>query len=110
MQRWRSPPERSITERLARWATVRSAAWGAMELAARPSPEEMEKRAKEAQERAASAPLVEMQMRFEDFRDEGGLRLPHRITKSVNDETTEEINLTKFKLNPALKPDHFVKK
>jgi hypothetical protein len=75
-----------------------------------PSEEEMQKRIKEAEAQAAAQPLVEFQVRFSDYSEEGGIAFPHRVTKGVNDEVTEEWELTKFKLNPALKPEKFVKK
>ena len=71
-----------------------------------PNEAELEKQMKEAQ----AQPPVEFQMRFSDYRDEGGLTFPHRIVKSVADEVNEEWELTKFKLNPALKPEKFEKK
>jgi hypothetical protein len=76
----------------------------------RPSEEEMQKRMKEAQAEAAAQPLVEHQIRFSEYKDEGGIAFPHRISKAINDEISEEWELTKFKLNPGLKPEKFVKK
>jgi hypothetical protein len=75
-----------------------------------PSEAELQKRIKEAEAQAANQSLVEFQMRFSDFREEGGLTFPHRITKGSNDTISEEWELTKFKLNPALKPERFEKK
>lgn len=71
-----------------------------------PSEAEVEKQIKEAQ----AQPPVEFQMRFSDYREEGGLTFPHRIVKSVADEVNEEWELTKFKLNPGFKPEKFEKK
>ena len=76
----------------------------------RPSEEELQKRLKEAEAEAAAQPLVEYQIRFSDYKEEGGIAFPHRITKGINDEINEEWELTKFKLNPGLKPEKFVKK
>lgn len=75
-----------------------------------PSEAEMQKRVKEAEAHAASQGLVEFQMRFSDFREEGGISFPHHVSKGQNDQTSEEWELTKFKLNPSLKPDRFEKK
>ena len=75
-----------------------------------PSEGELEKQVKEAEAQAATQGVVEFQMRFSDYRDEGGLSFPHRIVKSVADEVTEEIQLSKFKINPALKAEKFVQK
>ncbi len=78
------------------------------------TPEEMEKEAKEmqakAQAAAAAEPLVETQLRFEDYRAEGGITLPHRISRTVDGQVTEEWQLTKFKINPTIKADKFEKK
>jgi len=83
------------------------------------SPEEVEKAIKEAQAKAkeghAEAPAqrppeVEMQVRFSDYRNIGGLLLPHRISKATNGKLNEEWEMTKFKLNPTLKPEKFEKK
>ncbi len=78
------------------------------------TPEEMEKEMKEmqakAQAEAAAEPLVETQLRFEDYRAEGGVTLPHRISRTVDGQMTEEWQLTKFKINPTIKADKFEKK
>ena len=78
------------------------------------TPEEMEKDAQEsitkAQAAAAAEPLVETQLRFEDYSAEGGIVLPHRISRTVDGQMTEEWNLTKFKINPTIKADKFEKK
>ena len=71
---------------------------------------EMQKHAQEAATQADAQGLVEFQMRFSDYREEGGISFPQRIVKSVADEVTEEIQLSKFKINPALKAEKFVQK
>ncbi len=75
-----------------------------------PNAAELEKHAQEAAAQANAQGLVEFQMRFSDYREEGGLSFPHRIVKSVADEVSEEVQLTKFKINPALKAEKFEKK
>ena len=75
-----------------------------------PSEEEMQKRIKEIEAQAAKAATVEFQMRFSEYREEGGISFPHRISKSQGDQISEEWELTKFKLNPSLKADRFEKK
>ena len=78
------------------------------------TPEEMEKEAKEmqakAQAQAAAEPLVETQLRFEEYQAEGGVTLPHRISRTVDGQMMEEWQLTKFKINPTIKADKFEKK
>ena len=75
-----------------------------------PTKEELEKRAREAAAAAEAAPMVEYQLRFSDFRNEGGLNLPHRFTKLAGEDIVDEWELKKFKLNPSLKPEQFEKK
>jgi hypothetical protein len=65
--------------------------------------EDLEAYKKEAQERA------EKQVYFSDYRAEQGILLPHRITRSVNGDFSEEWNLNKFKINPPLKAESFKK-
>ncbi|MBI1765682.1 MAG: hypothetical protein HYR56_30125 [Acidobacteria bacterium] len=75
-----------------------------------PSEAEMQKHTQELEAQANNPTLDEFQMRFSDYRDEGGISFPHHIVKSVADEVTEEIQLSKFKINPTLKADKFVQK
>lgn len=76
-------------------------------------PEDLEARKKEAQEQAdkqAAAPqLSEVQLYFSEYRAEDGILLPHRITRSVNGDFSEEWELKKFKINPPLKAESFKK-
>jgi hypothetical protein len=78
--------------------------------------QEIEKAAKEAQAKAEAEvaasrpPEVEVQVRFSDYRIVGGLLLPHRLTKATDGQANEEWEMTKFKLNPTLKPEKFEKK
>ncbi len=77
------------------------------------TPEELEKEIKEAQAKsqaqAATEPLVEIQLRFEDYRAEGGATFPHRISRTIDGQVTEEWQLTKFKINPTIKAEKFEK-
>jgi len=72
--------------------------------------EEVKKQIAEAEAKAAAEPMVEFQVSFGDYRDVSGISLPHRLTKSVENETNEEWEITKFKINPPLKPEKFEKK
>jgi hypothetical protein len=76
----------------------------------RRTPEEMEKLARETEAEAARQPLVEFQIRYDDYRDVQGLSLPHRLSRAVDGVVNEEWELTKYKLNPPLKPTQFEKK
>jgi len=74
------------------------------------SEEDVRKQVAEAEAKAAAEPLVEYQVAFSDYRNVGGLSLPHRLTRSVENEVNEEWEMTKFKINPPLKPEKFEKK
>ncbi|MCM2257271.1 MAG: hypothetical protein NDJ94_16635 [Vicinamibacteria bacterium] len=64
-------------------------------------------------EATAAAPIpepVEVQLALGEWKAVDGVQLPHRFTKQVGGEVVEEWEITKVKLNPALKPDHFKKR
>lgn len=85
-------------------------------------PEEREKRMAEMRQRQEQrmaemktawekAPEVDYQWLLADYKQEGGLNLPHKLTRSVANQPTEEWVLTKFKINDkGVKPEKFVKK
>jgi hypothetical protein len=52
-------------------------------------------------------PTVDIQMFLDDYRDEDGVMLPHRVSRSVDGKTTEEWTFKTIKINPAFKPDAF---
>ena len=74
------------------------------------SPEEMEKRAKEMEPEMSKQPVVEFRIHFSDYREVNGVSIPHKITKSIEDEVNEEMEIKNVKINPLLKPEKFVKK
>ncbi|MGH9847567.1 MAG: hypothetical protein ACREEM_53435, partial [Blastocatellia bacterium] len=74
------------------------------------TPEERERRQKEALERFEKAPEVDISWAFADYKSVGGLNLPHRLTKSEGGTPNEEWEISKFKINPKLTADKFVKK
>jgi hypothetical protein len=74
------------------------------------SKEEIEKGIKDAEMEAAKEPEVEFQIRYSDYRETGGISFPHRLTRSINGEVNEEWEMTRFKINPSLKPEKFEKK
>lgn len=74
------------------------------------NPEEVEKRAKEAEAEAAKHPDVEYRIYLSDYRDVNGISLPYKLTRSIENEINEELEITKVKINPQLKPEKFVKK
>lgn len=80
----------------------------AAEGAAPLSAEEREKLAgalKDAE--AAPAKLVEYRLFFTDFREVGGLSLPHHIARGTADKTTEEWEIKSYAVNPTLRADRF---
>jgi hypothetical protein len=58
-------------------------------------------------ERASPPPMVEMQVYFDDYRDVGGVLLPHRLSRSVNGEPNEEIEFEAIRINTDIKPATF---
>jgi len=61
-------------------------------------------------EAIANAPEVEVRWVVSDYRNAGGLNLPHRLTKSIGGQLSGEITVNKVKVNPALKPEKFERK
>lgn len=47
------------------------------------------------------AKLIEKQIKFSDFRDVGGLLLPHRWTETSDGKSTQDIDITGYEINPA---------
>jgi hypothetical protein len=72
------------------------------------TPETIRKRMEE--ERAKPPQMVENSVFFSDHQKVNGVMLPHRITRSVDGKTTEEIEIKKYKANPTLDPQMFEKK
>jgi hypothetical protein len=78
--------------------------------AARKNPEEMEKHANEIEAEGAKQPDVEYRIHLSDYREVNGVSIPHKLTRSIDNEVSEEMEITKVKINPQLKPEKFVKK
>jgi hypothetical protein len=74
------------------------------------NPEEMEKRMKEMEAEAAKQPEVEFRIYLSDYREVNGVSIPHKMTRSIEDEVNEELEIKNVKINPLLKPEKFVKK
>ena len=72
----------------------------------RPSPEEMRRRMESMPPPAPSA----VQMRFDEYATVDGVKLPKRISLSVDGAPTEEWNVEKIKVNPSIKAELFQKK
>lgn len=63
---------------------------------------------KEAERQLSKEEEIELQ--FSEYRAIDGVLLPHRIKQRVSGEDTEEWIMTKFQINPSLKPEKFQKK
>jgi hypothetical protein len=74
------------------------------------SPEERERRMKEFQERFDKAPEADYRWAFAEYKSVGGLNLPHVLTKMEGNTPNEEWKISKFKINPKISPDKFVRK
>jgi hypothetical protein len=67
--------------------------------------EEIEKQMKEAE--GTPPKLVEYRLFFSDYRKVDGVSLPHRIARGLGAKTTEEWDITSYKVNPSFKADRF---
>jgi hypothetical protein len=74
------------------------------------NPEEMEKRVKEMEAEAAKQPDVEYRIYLSDYREVNGVSFPHKLSRSIDNEVNEELEIKNVKINPQLKPEMFVKK
>lgn len=76
------------------------------------TPEELAKEAREKlkEQGEAKPEEVEMQIRFSDYKESGGLLLPHRIAVGPDGETNEEWEIKSYSVNPQFKADKFQKK
>ena len=50
-----------------------------------------------------------LQMTLGDYKTVDGVKLPHLITRGVNDMTIEEWTIDSYRVNPSFKPDVFTK-
>jgi len=50
---------------------------------------------------------VTFELRFDDYREVGGVMLPHRLTESIGGEPAEEWTIDRYKVNPSFKASHF---
>ncbi len=66
---------------------------------------ELEKARQEAE--AAPAKMIEYRLFFSDYRKVDGLSMPHRIARGTGTKTTEEWDVTSYKVNPTFKADRF---
>jgi hypothetical protein len=70
--------------------------------------EQQDEIAKQMREAEATPPkLVEYRLFFSDYRKVDGISLPYRIARGVGGKTTEEWDVTSYKVNPSFKADRF---
>ena len=48
-------------------------------------------------------------MTLGDYKTVDGIKLPHLITRGVNDMTIEEWTIDSYRINPSFQPDVFTK-
>ena len=66
---------------------------------------EIEKARRDAE--AAPVKMVEYRLYFSDYRKVDGLSLPHRMARGTGGKTTEEWDVTSYRVNPTFKADRF---
>jgi hypothetical protein len=74
------------------------------------NPGEMEKKMKEMEAEAAKQPDVEFRIYLSDYREVNGVSFPHKLSRSIENEVNEELEIKTVKINPQFKPEKFVKK
>ena len=74
------------------------------------NPEDIEKQKKEMEDEIANQPAVEFRIYLSDYREVDGVSFPHKLTRAVEDEVNEELEIKNVKINPQLKPEKFAKK
>jgi hypothetical protein len=71
-------------------------------------PEERAALEKQLRDAEATPPkLIEYRLFFSDYRKVDGVSLPHHIARGTGTKTTEEWDVTSYKVNPTFKADRF---
>jgi hypothetical protein len=65
----------------------------------------LDKQIKEAE--ATPPKMIEYRIYFSDYRKVDGVSLPYRIARGTGNKTTEEWDVTSYKVNPSFKADRF---
>ena len=52
-------------------------------------------------------PEVEHAITFDQFKTDKGLTWPRRVTKTIDGKKSDEMNVTKFRINPKFGKDAF---
>jgi hypothetical protein len=72
------------------------------------TPEQRAEIDKQRQEAEAAPPkMIEYRLYFSDYRKVDGVSLPHKIARGTGGKTTEEWDVTSYKVNPSFKADRF---
>jgi hypothetical protein len=72
------------------------------------TPEQRADIEKQRQEAEATPPkMIEYRLFFSDYRKVDGVALPHKIARGTGNKTTEEWEVTSYKVNPTFKADRF---
>jgi len=66
--------------------------------------QELEAKRKDAE---ANRKLVEFRVFYGDYKEVGGVMLPHRIQRAIAGKTTEEMTIEQYKVNPKIDPKKF---
>jgi hypothetical protein len=70
--------------------------------------EQRDELAKQIREAESAPPkLVEYRLFFSDYRKVDGISLPYRVARGLGGKTTEEWEVTSYKVNPTFKADRF---
>jgi hypothetical protein len=101
------PEPRMITRTMTSEAGPRQTSGGAgtrVEL----TPEERAEIDKQRAAAEATPPkMIEYRLFFSDYRNVDGVSLPHKIARGTGSKTTEEWDVTSYKVNPTFKADRF---
>jgi hypothetical protein len=74
----------------------------------RPSEEEMQQRVEEMRKQGPPPPSA-FAMHLADYKKVDGVMLPHKVSISIEGAPNEEWTIEKFKVNPSIKNEDFVK-
>jgi hypothetical protein len=91
------PPDPARAERAARDTSAAVAR----------SPSRSQAREDRQPQAAAPAPIVDINVFFDDYKQVDGVWLPHHVTRSVDGKPTEEWTFKTIKVNPVFKADTF---
>ena len=68
---------------------------------------DVQKQVEQMKASATPAPMVEMSLFFEDWKEVDGINFPHVMRRASEGKTTEEWTINKVKVNPKIDPKKF---